>query len=420
MGVYSVFWWCFPELFVVVLVRVPLSLGLLLCSLKSSAVLPLRFEVSIVWLVAVALPSRLRCIAWLSCVLVVFPRTVGCCPGEVHSQDCSRLVSAVCIASTICYVLSVGRVFGRLFGLRSGDVFPERLLAFWVEVLPKLPCIVFVCHCSLSVEMSCRRFRMDCPCDSLPRCCRSRCGASDRLRWWDFVCPQDQEVGFVSRTLWALPDGGLVSAMGVWLVVLWKCQSRLVVFLYVWKRLVVRVFFPFFPLVARGGGAGKAVGAVFSHCGDLCGEDIVLGCVLDCTLVCALEVLVAVWCVALPACMALSFPPLEHFVLADALWLYRYHCAVAALPCLGSPIGGTPGFGRGLCPGFPSCFGERVCPVGVPCSDLGPFKVDMLASTSAVVSFSCAVADVLICLALPTSDVFFGFASVCVPVEQVF
>ncbi|MQL72368.1 hypothetical protein Taro_004721 [Colocasia esculenta] len=29
------------------------------------------------------------------------------------------------------------------------------------------------------------------------------------LRWWDFVCPQDREVGFISRTLWALPDGGL-------------------------------------------------------------------------------------------------------------------------------------------------------------------------------------------------------------------
>ncbi|MQM23951.1 hypothetical protein Taro_057020, partial [Colocasia esculenta] len=31
------------------------------------------FEVSVVWLVAVALPSRLRCIAWLPCILVRFP-----------------------------------------------------------------------------------------------------------------------------------------------------------------------------------------------------------------------------------------------------------------------------------------------------------------------------------------------------------
>ncbi|MQL84525.1 hypothetical protein Taro_017034 [Colocasia esculenta] len=74
-----------------------------------------------------------------------------------------------------------------------------------------------------------------------------------QLRWWDFVCPQGREVGFVSRALWALPDGSLVSAMGVWLVVLlWKCQSRLVVSPCVWKRLVVRVLLPCFLLVARG------------------------------------------------------------------------------------------------------------------------------------------------------------------------
>ncbi|MQL88811.1 hypothetical protein Taro_021377 [Colocasia esculenta] len=40
-----------------------------------------------------------------------------------------------------------------------------------------------------------------------------------------------RKVGFVSRALWALPDGSLVSSMGVWLVVLlWKCQSHLAVF----------------------------------------------------------------------------------------------------------------------------------------------------------------------------------------------
>ncbi|MQM16690.1 hypothetical protein Taro_049648 [Colocasia esculenta] len=31
-------------------------------------------------------------------------------------------------------------------------------------------------------------------------------------------------------------------------------------------------FFLCFPWVARGGGVGRAVGAMFSHCGDLCGE----------------------------------------------------------------------------------------------------------------------------------------------------
>ncbi|MQM22409.1 hypothetical protein Taro_055461 [Colocasia esculenta] len=59
-----------------------------------------------------------------------------------------------------------------------------------------------------------------------------------------------------------------------------------------------------------------------------------------------------------------------------ALWLYHYRCGVAALPCLGSRIG--------------------------------------------VVSIPVWFADILGCLALPTSDVFFGFACVRVPVEQVF
>ncbi|MQM23455.1 hypothetical protein Taro_056519 [Colocasia esculenta] len=185
------------------------------------------------------------------------------------------LLEPVCVASTVCYVLFVGRVFGRLFGLRSGDVFPERLLVLWVEVLPKLPCVVFVCRCSLSVEMNCRRCRLDCLCDSLFGRCRSRCcalghvsgrGAGQvvflsifefsQLCWWDFVCPHGRKVGFVSCALWTLPDGSLVSAMGVWLVVLlWKCQSHLVISPCVWKRLIVRVLLPCFPLVARGGGA---------------------------------------------------------------------------------------------------------------------------------------------------------------------
>ncbi|MQM17926.1 hypothetical protein Taro_050907 [Colocasia esculenta] len=42
----------------------------------------------------------LRCIAWLPCVLVQFPRTVGCCPGEGCSQDYSGLVSAGCCATS--------------------------------------------------------------------------------------------------------------------------------------------------------------------------------------------------------------------------------------------------------------------------------------------------------------------------------
>ncbi|MQL85099.1 hypothetical protein Taro_017618 [Colocasia esculenta] len=45
--------------------------------------------------------------------------------------------------------------------------------------------------------------------------------------------------------------------------------------------------------------------------------------------------------------------------------------------------------------------------------------VDVLPSTSAVVFVSRAVADVLSCLALPTSDVLLGFASVHAPVEPL-
>ncbi|MQL99345.1 hypothetical protein Taro_032067 [Colocasia esculenta] len=39
----------------------------------------------------------LRCIAWLPCVLVRFPRTVYCCPGEGFSQDCSALFSSIVV-----------------------------------------------------------------------------------------------------------------------------------------------------------------------------------------------------------------------------------------------------------------------------------------------------------------------------------
>ncbi|MQM20001.1 hypothetical protein Taro_053016 [Colocasia esculenta] len=180
------------------------------------------------------------------------------------------LPELVCVASPVCCVLSVGR----LFGLRSGDGSQNGSWGFGWRSSPSCLVLYFVCHCSLSVEMSYRRCWLDCPCYSLPWCCRPRCGAlivclalvlarfsfcsfvCPRPCWWDFVCPHGQEVCSISRTLWALPDGSLVSAMGVWLVVLlWKCQSRLVVSPCVWKTLIVSVLLPCFPLVARGGGA---------------------------------------------------------------------------------------------------------------------------------------------------------------------
>ncbi|MQM22009.1 hypothetical protein Taro_055056 [Colocasia esculenta] len=151
------------------------------------------------------------------CVLVMVPRMALGALGGGPPQ------AALC-----CFCLSLLSFFGDELSL-----FP---------VLCPWPCVWLWCWpVCLSDHFSCPR-----PC------------------WWDFVGPHGQEVCFVSCALWALPDGSLVSAMGVWLVVLlWKCQSRLVVSPCVWKRLVVRVSFPYFSLVAWGGGAGRAVGAVF-------------------------------------------------------------------------------------------------------------------------------------------------------------
>ncbi|MQL87245.1 hypothetical protein Taro_019784 [Colocasia esculenta] len=144
----TVFWWCFPELFVVVLVRVPLPLGLLLCSFKSSAMLPPWFEAYVVWLVAIALPSRLR-------------SALGAFGGGSPQS---------------CFVL------------------------FWLLLLPLGGDELSLFPVGLSVL-------------------QTVWALSVKFFGWDFVCPQDQEVGLVSRALWALPDGGLGSTMGVWLVV---------------------------------------------------------------------------------------------------------------------------------------------------------------------------------------------------------
>ncbi|MQL99720.1 hypothetical protein Taro_032446 [Colocasia esculenta] len=67
---------------------------------------------------------------------------------------------------------------------------------------------------------------------------------------------------------------------------------------------------------------------------------------------------------------ALSFPPLEHFVLARALWL----------------------------PLWVGCF-------ALSSFGLGPFEVDVLSSTSAIVSFLVRFFDILGCLAMPNSGV---------------
>ncbi|MQL70725.1 hypothetical protein Taro_003044 [Colocasia esculenta] len=239
-----------------------------------------------------------------------------------------------------------------------------------------------------------------------------------RLRWWDFVCPQDREVGLVSHTLWALPDGGLVCAIGVWLVVpfvgvlashrgfLFRVRERPVVCplpllsmgcLGWWcfhmafgdmSRTVATFVVKAPPLEAlvvvwcvallTYGGRSGALGESLSA-GHKSFQAI--GAVVYCTLsvfpfvvLCLLwrvlpvshvvsaigatvlhhawfwylwwhHVLMPEWfvlchlehgCIVLYLgwLLVLSFPPLGHLVLADALWLYHYRCRVAALPCL--------------------------------------------------------------------------------------
>ncbi|MQL93357.1 hypothetical protein Taro_026003 [Colocasia esculenta] len=91
--------------------------------------------VFLVWrTVVVALPSRLRCIAWLPCVLVRFPRTVCCCSGEGFSQDYSVLVSVVA-------VLPQGLSMMLFWLVRSGGFSQNGALVVLVEVLPGPACV---------------------------------------------------------------------------------------------------------------------------------------------------------------------------------------------------------------------------------------------------------------------------------------
>ncbi|MQL99532.1 hypothetical protein Taro_032258, partial [Colocasia esculenta] len=68
------------------------------------------------FLVAVELPSRLRCITWLLGVLVRFPRTVCCCPGEGFSQDYFVLISFVAVLpQPLRYAVVLDGAFWRVF-----------------------------------------------------------------------------------------------------------------------------------------------------------------------------------------------------------------------------------------------------------------------------------------------------------------
>ncbi|MQM18880.1 hypothetical protein Taro_051878, partial [Colocasia esculenta] len=103
----------------------PMQASQSLVSLPRSTLVPeprreVRREAA-AWPVVVALPSRLRCIAWLPCVLVRFPRTVCYCSGEGFSQDYSMLVSIVA-------VLPQGLRYAVVLAGAFWWVFPEQCL----------------------------------------------------------------------------------------------------------------------------------------------------------------------------------------------------------------------------------------------------------------------------------------------------
>ncbi|MQM08806.1 hypothetical protein Taro_041666 [Colocasia esculenta] len=139
---------------------------------------------------------------WAAWVLVLFPRTVGCCPGEGCSQDCSGLVSVGCCATSGLMYAAV--VLAGAFWW----VFPERRLGGFGGGSPRTSCVASAVCCVPSVgRLFGLRFGDGSQNGSWHFGWRS--SLSYLLRWWDFVCPQGREVGFVSRTLWALPDGSL-------------------------------------------------------------------------------------------------------------------------------------------------------------------------------------------------------------------
>ncbi|MQM10166.1 hypothetical protein Taro_043046 [Colocasia esculenta] len=409
--------------------------------------------------------QRLRCIAWLPCVLVQFSRTVGCCPSDVHSQDCSGLVSAGCCATS---------GLRTALGMLGGGSPQSYLVLFWLSLLSRWRGAVVVTGQTVLITIYLGIFGQgavpltmylavvlsrlsSCPFLSFPAALVGLCVSPWSGGWLCF------------RTLWTLPDGGLVSTMGVWLVVLmWKCQSRFVVFPYVWKRLIVRVSFPCFPLVARGGGAGRAVGAVFSHCGDLYGEGP-SSCVVSCCLtgrgraICPVfsvrqHQLSVVWLArasivsvdVFRLCLSYAWRHLSLFSVWPSPLAWWERCLVwcasksqrdcCALEAAGSPrvlpvwVSGGESFSVALASFqavgavvalsvvrqvlvlacvrvFPSRLRARVLGWGT-LFRFGSPKVGVLSSTSAVVSFVMRLADISSYFALPTSDVFFGFVSV--------
>ncbi|MQM19356.1 hypothetical protein Taro_052358 [Colocasia esculenta] len=357
------------SLLVLVEVRFPQNCVVLISGCCCAA---LWVEVSVVWLVVVALPSRLRCIAWLPYVLVMFPQNYFVVVLLVAIALSSRLRCIVWLPCVLVMFSQIGLRYAVV--VLAGAfwwVFQNGSLVALVEVLLEPVYVAFAGCFLLTAEwMALGAFGGGSP-QSYP------------LRWWDFVCPCGRVVCFASHALCALPDGGLEEA---------SCVPSSSAFRGLLGVVVL----------------SQGIWCRVTHHGDLCGEGPSPCAVLRHWSVCVLlvprlclEVLVVVWCVVLSACVvgavpcvgsgpvwpvlpflacgfmqvafgstvlvlewfvfmpsgalvhcvalwvapvcsvfeALSFPPLEHFVLACALWLYHYRSGVAALPCLGNLIG---------------------------------------------------------------------------------
>ncbi|MQL87128.1 hypothetical protein Taro_019667 [Colocasia esculenta] len=360
------------ELFVVVLVRVPLPLGLLLCSLKSSFVLPAWFEASVVWLVAVALEvedcsglvsagccatSRLR---YAAIVLAV----AFCCAGGtpcVPVVGCFASFLAPCVLSqmVVCQLYVFFLCFSWLLGmvvlchglgavLRTMAKVPPLLSCFEVDLVAPLVRFVSLWHDGLCcawrhlslfgvwpsppawweqcLVWCASKIQRDC-------CALEAAGSPCVLPVWvsggeslSVGLESFQAIGAVVYCtlsvvlyrclLWRfLPFSRVVSACGAtvlhlaWFWCLW------------WYHMLVLRWFVLFRLEP---------GCIVLYLGWLL-VLVLAPCVVPCVLIISFVRRFA----SLLGVRGVELSAFGTLCAGRALWLYHYRCGVAALPCLG-------------------------------------------------------------------------------------
>ncbi|MQL91390.1 hypothetical protein Taro_024000 [Colocasia esculenta] len=106
--------------------------------------------------------------------------------------------------------------------------------------------------------------------------------------------------------------------------------------------------------------------------------------------------------------LALSFPPLGHFVLAYASWSYHYRRWGGCFALSRYHYRWYARLWSWPVSKFSLSLRERVCLVVVPCFGLGPSEVDVLSSTSAVVSV-----PIWLCLFLVVGMLVLALSPVC-------